>query len=79
MPPHAESALSTHLRSKGASVLSDETESQNFSSFSRARSRPPSLIPDANTTAFIVPALAPLIAEISMRMSSASASSTPQV
>src|SRR4051812_47036280 len=66
-------------RCTGDSTPSRLTRFQNLRSCSRAPSGPPSRQPSTRTTAFIDPALAPVIASIASRPSSISRSSTPQV
>ena len=55
------------------------TSVQNWARASRAPSRPPVIQPCAITTAFMAPALLPLMPSKCMRGSCSSASSTPQV
>src|SRR5829696_5239793 len=66
-------------RCTGDSTPSRLTRFQNLRSCPRAPSGPPSRQPSTRTTAFIEPALAPVIASIASRPSSISWSSTPQV
>ena len=67
------------LRRIGENCAESLIAFQNRPSASRAPSGPPRSWPSANTTAFIAPALVPLIPRIDSRLSSSSRSSTPQV